>query len=100
MNEMTSGARTDTAAPRGIPAPEPVAAARPAERRGLVVDLSGTRQLGHANLALLLTAQQLAAQEDRETWLAGIALPLWHALQARGLGRFFRPLPISGGVPA
>jgi anti-anti-sigma regulatory factor len=100
MHEMTSGARTVTAARRSIPIWEPVEAARTEKGRSLVVDLSGTRHLDLPNLALLLTAQQLAEQEDRDTWLAGIALPLWHALQAMGLGRLFRSLPASGAVSA
>lgn len=100
MNEMTNGARAVAAARRGIEAVGPAQAARTHEERGLVVDLSGTRYLDQTNLALLLTAQQLAAQEDRDTWLTGVALPLWQALQAMGLGGFFRSLPASGGVPA
>jgi hypothetical protein len=100
MNEMTNGARLMAAARRERQAPGPVGAAGTREGRGLVVDLSGIRYLGQADLALLLTAQQLAAQDDRETWLAGITLPLWYALQAMGLGRFFRSLPAAGGIRA
>jgi anti-anti-sigma regulatory factor len=100
MNEMTNGARLMAVARRDRQAPGPVGAAGTRERGGLVVDLSGTRYLDQADLALLLTAQQLAAQDDRDTWLAGIALPLWHSLQAMGLGRFFRSLPATGGIRA
>ena len=100
MNEMTNGAKRVTAARRDIPALVPPKAPLTRERRDLVVDLSSTRYLDQPNLALLLTAQQLAEQEDRDTWLAGVTLPLWQVLQAMGLGRFFRSLPASGGVPA
>jgi anti-anti-sigma regulatory factor len=100
MNEMTNGARAVAGARRDIPAVEPAETARTHEERGLVLDLSGTQHLDQANLGLLLTVQQLAAQEDRDTWLAGVPLPLWHALQAMGLGGFFRSLPASGGVRA
>jgi anti-anti-sigma regulatory factor len=100
MNEMTNGAKLLAAARRGLPAPGPLGSVGAREERGLVVDLSGTRYLSQADLALLLTAQQLAAQDDRDTWLAGLALPLWHALQAMGLGGFFRSLPATGGIRA
>jgi len=100
MNEMTSGARAVPEALRSSPALEPVEAIRTRKGKALVVDLSGTRHLNQQNLALLLTAQQMAEQEDRDTWLAGVSLPLWHALQAMGLSRFFRSLPASGGVSA
>ena len=100
MNEMTNGARVGAGARSCLQAPGRVGAVGNREGRGLVVDLSGTRYLDQADLALLLTAQQLAAQDDRDTWLAGIALPLWQALQAMGLGRFFRSLPATGGIRA
>jgi hypothetical protein len=56
------------------------------ERSDLILDLSGIRKLDVANLALLLTTQQKAEQEDRE---------VWQALHAMGLGRFFKPFPAS-----
>ena len=47
----------------------------PFENKGdLVVDLSGIKKLDLASLALLLTAQQKAEQEDRDVWLAGVPL--------------------------
>ncbi|MFC1791432.1 STAS domain-containing protein [Gemmatimonadota bacterium] len=64
----------------------------------LVVDLSGIQQLDLSDLALLLTAQQKAQQEGRVVWLAGVPLGIWQALQAMGLGRYFRPFPVSGKV--
>lgn len=66
------------------------------ESKDLVVDLSGLRELDFASLALLLTAQQQAEQEDRVVWLAGVPLQIWRNLNASGLGRFFRPFPVSG----
>ena len=64
----------------------------------LVVDLSGIKELDVTSLALLLTAQQKAKQEDRAVWLAGVPMQVWHALNAMGLGRFFKPFPVSGEV--
>ena len=72
--------------------------AAPRKKGDLVVDLSGVRELDFANLALLLTAQQKAEQEDRDVWLAGVPINVWQALNAMGLGQFFKPFPVSREV--
>lgn len=72
--------------------------AAPGKKGDLVVDLSGITELDVASLALLLTAQQKAEQEDRGVWLAGVPLHVWQALHAMGLGGFFKPFPVSGEV--
>ena len=97
MNEHENDAR---AAEReeGLPVLEPARAAAPRKKGDLVVDLSGIKELDLASLALLLTAQQNAEQEDRDVWLAGVPLHVWQALNAMGLGRFFKPFPVSGEV--
>lgn len=69
-------------------------------RSDLVVDLSGIRDLDMTSLAILLTAQQSAQQENRAIWLAGVPLGMWRALHEMGLGRFFRPFPVSTEVVA
>jgi anti-anti-sigma regulatory factor len=61
----------------------------------LVVDLSGIKTLDLKSLALLLTAQQQAREEDREVWLAGVPTRIWQALGAMGLRGFFKPFPLS-----
>ena len=66
------------------------------KKRDLVVDLTGITRLDLKSLALLLTAQQQAEQEDRRVWLAGVPLRIWKALDDMGLGRFFRFFPVSG----
>ncbi|NNM06373.1 MAG: STAS domain-containing protein, partial [Gemmatimonadetes bacterium] len=71
-------------------------AGAPMGKGDLVVDLSGITELSLASLAMLLTAQQKAEKEDRDVWLAGVPLHLWKALNAMGLGRFFKPFPVSG----
>lgn len=68
------------------------------EKRDLVVDLTGITRLDLKSLALLLTAQQQAEQEDRKVWLAGVPLRIWQTLDEMGLGRFFRFFPVSGQV--
>lgn len=72
------------------------------EKKDLVVDLSGMRELNLTSLALLLTAQRSAQRENRAVWLAGVPGQVWEALYAMGLGRFFRAFPTVGeaGGPA
>lgn len=65
------------------------------EKRDLVVDLTGITRLDLRSLALLLTAQQQAEQEDRKVWLAGVTLRIWKTLDDMGLGRLFRFFPVS-----
>ncbi|NIP57832.1 MAG: hypothetical protein GWM92_17770 [Gemmatimonadetes bacterium] len=48
-----------------------------------------------ADLALLLTACQIAEEEDRTVWAAGLPSSTWGALNAMGLGHFFRHFPLS-----
>jgi len=64
-------------------------------RADLVVDLSGVQKLDVTSLALLLTAQQNALKEDRAMWLAGVPMGVWRTLHDMGLGRFFKPFPVS-----
>ena len=97
MTEHESEARTGESS-GDIPVLESAAVAAPRKKGDLVVDLSGIRELDLTSLALLLTAQQKAAQENRDVWLAGVPLHVWQALNAMGLGQFFRPFPVSGEV--
>ncbi len=66
------------------------------EKRDLVVDLSGVRELNLTSLALLLTAQRNAQEENRSVWLAGLPGQMWEALYAMGLGPFFKAFPKPG----
>ena len=77
---------------------ESAEAVAPRKKGDLVLDLSGMKELDVTSLALLLTAQQKAKQEDRAVWLAGVPIRVWQALNAMGLGRFFKPFPVSGEV--
>jgi len=67
----------------------------PEAKGDLVIDLSRIKELNLASLTLLLTAQQQAKAEDRAVWLAGVPLNVWKALDAMGLGKFFKPFPVS-----
>ena len=97
MNEHENDTRTQEHA-EDLPVLESVEIAAPRKEGDLVVDLSGIRELDLTSLALLLTAQQKAEQEDRDVWLAGVPFHVWQALNAMGLGRFFKAFPISGEV--
>lgn len=68
---------------------------RQAIRPDVVLDLSDHDELGVADLALLLTAQQIAQREYRSIWIAGLPLEAWHTLHEMGLSHFFRPFPLS-----
>ena len=81
-----------------LPVLEAAETDQPRKKGDLVVDLSGITELDLTSLSLLLTAQQKAEKEDRNVWLAGVPLQVWQALNAMGLGRFFRPFPVSGEV--
>jgi len=97
MNEHESDARNESQA-QDLPVLEPVRPSTPRTKGDLVVDLSGIKELNLASLALLLTAQQLAKEEHRAVWLAGVPLNVWQALDSMGLGKFFKPFPTSREV--
>ncbi len=97
MNEQGKEHRIGEHA-RPLPIPAPGSSFRSPNRRDLVVDLTGIQELDLTNLALLLTAQQNAQKEDRAIWLVGVPLNVWQALHAMGLGRFFKPFPVSHEV--
>jgi ABC-type transporter Mla MlaB component len=97
MNEHENDARNESQA-QNLPVLDPVERATPVSKGDLVVDLSGIKELNLASLALLLTAQQQAKEEDRAVWLAGVPLNVWQALDAMGLGKFFKPFPVSKEV--
>jgi ABC-type transporter Mla MlaB component len=97
MNEHEKDDRSESQA-KELPVLDPVDRVEKRRKGDLVVDLSGIKELNLASLALLLTAQQNAKEEDRAVWLAGVPLNVWQALDAMGLGRFFKPFPVSGEV--
>ena len=99
MNEHENGAGNHDRH-RELPVLEPLGVVAPGAKGDLVVDLSDIKELNLATLALLLTAQQKAKEEDREVWLAGVPLSVWRALDTMGLGRFFKPFPVSREVDA
>ena len=95
MNEHENEARNQEQA-QELHVLEPVETIAHQTEGDLVVDLSGIKELNLASLTLLLTAQQNAKQEDRAVWLAGVPLSVWRALDSMGLGKFFKPFPVSG----
>lgn len=97
MDEQENDTRTGEHI-RDLPTLETAGVTVPRKEGDLVVDLTGIRELDLFNLSLLLTAQRNAEEEDREVWLAGVPIKVWQALDAMGLGRFFRPFPVSTEV--
>lgn len=97
MNEHENETRMPDPA-RDLPRQKSVCGTAPRKEGDLVVDLSGIEELDLASLALLLTAQQKAAKENRKVWLVGVPLKVWNALNTMGLGKFFFPFPESGEV--
>jgi len=97
MNQHENDARA-AVQEESLPVLEPAPSAASRKKGDLVVDLSGIKELDLPSLALLLTAQQKAEQENRNVWLAGVPLHVWQALNAMGLGGFFIPFPVSGEV--
>jgi anti-anti-sigma regulatory factor len=97
MNEQENDTRTGEHG-GNLAALEAAGVAVPRKEGDLVVDLTGIRELDLINLSLLLTAQRNAEEEDREVWLAGVPRKVWQALDAMGLGGFFRPFPVSTEV--
>lgn len=95
MNEHENEARNQEE-PQELHVLEAVETIDPRKEGDLVVDFSGIRELNLASLALLLTAQQKAKQEDRSVWLAGVPRTVWSALDSMGLGKFFKSFPVSG----
>ena len=97
MNEHEKDARTPVDSKK-IHVLNTVKSSGPRRRGDLVVDLSGIKELDLTSLALLLTAQQKAKEEDRGVWLAGVPLQIWKALHAMGLGDLFKPFPVSAEI--
>ena len=94
MNEHENGPR-DQERTENMAVLETTHAQGPRAKGDLVVDLSRIKQLDLASLTLLLTAQQKAKEEDRAVWLVGVPLNVWKALDAMGLGKFFKAFPVS-----
>lgn len=61
----------------------------------VVFDFSDLEQMRVQDLTVLLTARQVAMEEDRTVWAAGVPVRTWRILHAMGLGGFFKPFPTS-----
>jgi len=96
MNEYENGAVGGL--PEDLPMVSEGNASRGPAEGDLVVDLSHMSKLDLTSLALLLTAQRQAKEEDRDMWLAGVPIHVWKALHGLGLGQFFKPFPVSGSL--
>jgi len=64
----------------------------------LVFAFSGGEKLDLHGLSLLLTAQQMAHDDDRTVWVAGLSQRSWLLLEALGLNGLFKAFPPAGQV--
>lgn len=59
----------------------------------LVFDFSELDPMRVQDLSVLLTARQLAFEDDRTVWATEVPFQIWQTLQALGLSGYFRPFP-------
>ena len=64
----------------------------------LVFAFSGGEKLDLHGLSLLLTAQQMAHDDDRTVWVAGLSRRSWLLLEALGLNDLFKAFPPAGQI--
>ena len=65
-------------------------------RRGeedIVFDFSKMSTLKVSDLAVMLTAHQIASEEERTVWVTGLPRDSWLIIRALGLEGYFRPFP-------
>lgn len=61
----------------------------------VIFDFSDLEDMRVQDLSVLLTARQVATEEDRTVWATGVPLHTWRTLHAMGLSGFFKPFPTS-----
>jgi len=66
------------------------------EQTDLIFAFSGGERLDLYGLSLLLTARQLAHEDDRSVWVAGLSRHSWMLLKALGLEDMFKAFPPAG----
>lgn len=59
----------------------------------VVFDFSELEPMRVQDLSVLLTARQLAFDDDRTVWAAEVPMEIWQTLRALGLTGYFRPFP-------
>lgn len=62
----------------------------------LLFAFSGGERLDLYGLSLLLTARQMAYEDDRSVWVSGLSRRSWMLLKALGLEGMFKAFPPSG----
>lgn len=65
-------------------------------RPDLIFAFSGGEKLDLYGLSLLLTARQMAHENDRSVWVSGLSRRSWMLLKALGLEGMFKAFPIGG----
>lgn len=62
----------------------------------LIFAFTGGERLDLYGLSLLLTARQVAFEDDRTVWVAGLSQRSWMLLKALGLEGLFKAFPPAG----
>lgn len=62
---------------------------------GLVFDFSDLERMRVQDLSVMLTARQMASEDDRTVWATGVGAHTWKALRAMGLRGYFKQFPTS-----
>ncbi len=65
------------------------------EPHDLIFAFSGGEELDLYGLSLLLTARQMAHEDHKSVWVAGLSRRSWLLLEALGLEGLFKPFPPS-----
>lgn len=86
--QASGGGRIDAAVRVPGSDPEPDAS-------DLVFDFSDMGQMRFQDLTVLLTARQMAMEEERTVWATGVPMHTWKTLHAMGLGGYFKRFPTS-----
>ena len=66
---------------------------RAARSRDWIFAVEDSDALDIQGIALLMTARELAVDENREVWLAGLPAEFWSLMTAIGLEGYFIPFP-------
>lgn len=66
-----------------------------AQASDVVYDFSDLERMRIQDLTVLLTARQMAMEEDRTVWATGVQMRTWRILHAMGLGGYFKRFPTS-----
>ena len=86
--------------PAGALQIQDLADGRTPRSRDWVFSVVDSDALDLQGIALLMTARELAQDQERTVWLAGLPPAFWRFMDAMGLEGYFIPFPDQGVVSA